>query len=337
MAWPEVAAVILLGAWMLWSVAATLHAERSMPLTSPYLVTPVALVVGVVAGTAVAPRASSPWLTAGLLGAAVVLVLGVLLTVEPGKRPLGYANANAALAVQLLGLCGLALVSARPGRRWQIVVVGALALVAIGLNRSAAAAFVAVPLAVTIGLVARRPPRRRWWVVPLGAATVGGVAGVVLWLGGTSNWPPAALRAFDPVRQELWADAEALWRAHPLVGAGVGSFAEATPLGVDPDTSAAHSSVLQVGAETGWVGVGLFAAVVLAGLLWAARGRPSFAVIGAATWTALVVHSLVDHLLEFVPVVVVAGVVLGWAGARRPAADPSEELDVAERKGPVPG
>ena len=79
-----------------------------------------------------------------------------------------------------------------------------------------------------------------------------------------------------------------------------------------------------MGAETGWVGVTLLALIVLGGLLWAAQGRAPYAVVGAAAWTALIVHSLTDHLLEYGFVVLAAGAVVGWAGASR-----SDERDAA--------
>jgi O-antigen ligase len=124
-----------------------------------------------------------------------------------------------------------------------------------------------------------------------------------------------------------------LWADHPIIGAGPGAFQEFTPLGRDTDTASAHSSVLQVGAETGWVGVALFALLALAGLLWAGRGVPAYAVVASAAWTALLVHSFVDHLLDFPAIVLTAGVVIGWAGASRG----SEELDVPHGQRPRRG
>ena len=154
---------------------------------------------------------------------------------------------------------------------------------------------------------------------------------MILSLADRSPWPSWAEWAFDAVREQLWRDAITLWRAHPVTGGGPGSFREATALSVDPDTSTAHSFVLQVGSETGWVGVGILAVVALTGLLLAALGTAPATVVGAAAWTALLVHSQVDHLLEFAPVVLAAGAALGWASAR----SGSEELDVPEREGPV--
>lgn len=289
--------------------------------------------MGVVLGRELAPWSADPKLHVALLGVGVVLVLGVLLTAEPGKNPLGYANANAALAVQVVALAGLAMLAApRRGRRLLVVAL-ALAALSTLLNRSAAGVAVALPVAVSVGLAAWRPPRRRWWVMLLAAATTVVAAAVLLRAAASPVFPGWADRIFDSVREQLWHDAVALWRTKPVAGAGVGSFPDATALSVDPDTSTAHSSVLQVGAETGWVGVALFGAVALAGLLWTLRAPAPQTIVAATAWTALLVHSYVDHLIEFTPVVLAAGLVLGWAEASHP----SEQLDVPEGQGPVTG
>ncbi len=149
------------------------------------------------------------------------------------------------------------------------------------------------------------------------------------------TWQPVStgrqpvVTALDPARQVLWSDALSLWSAHPLTGGGPGAFVEYSRLGGDTDTASAHSSILQVGAETGSIGVVLFALFLVAGLLWATRGAAPDAVVGVVAWIALVVHSFTDHLLEFAPIVIAAGLAVGWAGATR-----SEELDVSEGEPP---
>ena len=59
----------------------------------------------------------------------------------------------------------------------------------------------------------------------------------------------------------------------------------------------------------------LFAAVLLSGLRLACLGSRAGSVVAVAAWTALGVHSVIDHLYEFPSVVLSAGAVLGWAGA----------------------
>jgi O-antigen ligase len=163
-----------------------------------------------------------------------------------------------------------------------------------------------------------------------GVVAIAGAAMTVVRLASRSDWPAWAIRTLKAARRTTWSDALALWREHPVTGGGPGTYQQVSSLGHDPDFAAAHSSVLQVGAETGWIGVVLFALLVLGGLLWAARGAPAYAVVGVATWTALVVHSFADHLLEFPLIVLVAGTVLGWTATTRA----SEQLDVPQGEGP---
>lgn len=331
--WPERVGIALLIACLAWAAAAAIISGRPPSPASPYVIAPVVLSVGVAAGPVLARFAhAAPRSFADSLAiVAGFLILGVLLTPEPGKEPLGYANANAALAVQVVGMCGLGLLETARGRRMILGASLTLGVVAVALNRSTAGLVVVGPLVAAIALALWSPPARRWWAVMLGATTTLAGAAVIAWLAARSTWSPWAERAFDPVRAQLWRDAMALWRADPLTGGGPGSFREATALSADPDTASAHSSILQIGSETGWVGVALFALVALAGLLWATRGRAPYAVVGAAAWTALLLHSFVDHLLEFPPVVLAAGLVLGWAaGSAR-----SEQLDVAQGESPL--
>ena len=329
--WPERAALTLLALWVGWAWVATLLADRIPSLTSPYVLSPVVLAAGVALGHVVATRLPSV-VVAGLVVVTTVLFLGVIWTDGPAKRPTAYANANAAVAVQVIGLAGLAMLGSDRVRRvvlW-LTVGGALAVIAA--NASKAAFVVAVPLLGAIALMVWRPAGRAWWAVLGGALPIIGAAAGVVHLAAREQWPPRVLQAMDPARQSLWSDALSLWATHPVTGGGPGSLELYSTLGSDPDTASAHSSLLQIGAETGVVGVALFAMVVLGGLLWAARGVAPHAVVAAAAWTALLVHSLTDHLLEFPAVVLAAGIAVGWAGATR-----SEELDVPEGEGPVLG
>ncbi|MEO5746852.1 MAG: O-antigen ligase family protein [Ornithinibacter sp.] len=315
--WPERAALTLLALFVGWSWVASVLGGRMPSLTSPYVLSPVVLAAGVALGQIVATRVRTEIVVAGLIVVTTVLFLGAIWTDGPALRPTGYANANAALAVQVIGLCGLALLRADRAQRIVLWLTAAGAVGVIAANSSMAAFGVAVPLLVAVALMTWRPARHAWWAVLIGAASVAGVAIGVAHLAGQTRWPSVVLTALDAARKSLWSDALSLWEAQPVTGGGPGSLAEYSTLGSDPDTAAAHSSLLQVGAETGWIGVALFSLIILAGLLWAARGSAPYAVIGAAAWTALLVHSLTDHLIEFGPVVLAAGFTIGWAGAAR--------------------
>ena len=342
--WPGALGLALLGAWVLWSLASAVRGDAGLRPVLPYVLCPPVLVAGVVAGAHLRRRVHSPAVPVALVVTSTALVLGALLVVEPGKAPLGYPNANAALGVQLVALSGLALLAtpATPGRGRLLLVCSAVAAgLAVVLNRSAAGVAVLLAVGVVVGLtVWRRPSAGAWRVaaVAVGAVASASAGGLIVLAAREPVFPPWARTAFDPVREQLWQDAVELWAQRPLTGSGPGSFAGATTLAADADTVAAHSSVLQVGAETGWVGAAFLALTGLAGLLWAARGRTSEAVVGAAAWAALLIHSTADHLVEFGPVVLLAGAVVGWAGASDPrASGRSEELDVAEGERPLTG
>jgi O-antigen ligase len=329
------AGLALLVASIVWAVVCAEAAGQTLSPTSPYVAAPVALAVGVAAGHLVAAHSDRAAVTVVLLALTGTLLVGVLWTDGPAKNPLGYANANAALAVQLIGLSGLALLGVVGKRRIVLAFTTLGALAVVVANSSRAGIVVAVPLLAVVALMNWRPARCRTsgaLAGVLGFAVTTVAAVVIVNLAGRDDWPTWASTAFDWARRSLWHDAALLWSTTRLFGVGPGNFERLSALGHDSDTAAAHSSVLQVGAETGTIGVVLFGLIIIAGLMWAGRGRPAYAVVGAAAWTALVVHSFVDHLFDFPAVVLAGGLVIGWAGARAPS---SEELDVPEREGPV--
>ena len=123
-----------------------------------------------------------------------------------------------------------------------------------------------------------------------GSAVVAAGWASVFWLASRASWPPmvAAPGGLSEVRRKLWADALALWAAHPVVGAGPGAFREYSQTAAsDPTLAMVHSSVLQVGSELGAVGVVLFAGLLVVGMVLAARSGGAAAVIGVTAWTCL--------------------------------------------------
>lgn len=299
--------------WLVWASSALLRTGSPLDLGSPYLLSPLLLVAGVVAGHVAAELRHRLVVLAAVAGAGLwLLVAGSM-----------YLNAQAAVGVQLVALAGLVLVTEPRGTRGAPGRAGLTAAVAaVGLllaARSDAAATLALPLVVLVAVVARRGdgPRRRP-VVAAAAGLLAIAAATVTWLGSLDSWPDglAASSSLSAARHTLWGDAIALWRTQPLVGAGPGAFREYSALASsDPDLATVHSSVLQVGAELGLVGCVLFAAVLLSGLRLACLGSRAGSVVAVAAWTALGVHSVIDHLYEFPSVVLSAGAVLGWAGA----------------------
>ncbi len=330
----ELTGLVLVGAWILWAAIASVLGGVLLSPISPYVMAPVSLILGVVVGRLLADSAADGAVAWSLLGIMAVLLLGVLSTSGPGKGPLGYANANAAVAVQLIGVCGVVGFRARARANHVAIALAVLCGVAVVLaNASRAGTAVALGVVVVVAAMGVRPVSRRIWsllAVTAGMVIIAASAYGVWGLASGSRWPSWLERVLDPTRRLLWEDALDLWVRHPWVGAGPGAFERTSRLGDDADTASAHSSILQVGAETGWVGVALLGLIIIAGLLWVTRGAAPLAVVAAASWTALLVHSFVDHLLDFPPVVIVAGAVIGWAGSTAR----SEQLDVAEGQGP---
>ncbi|MGP5673177.1 O-antigen ligase family protein [Brachybacterium alimentarium] len=317
----------LLGAWLLWALLATALTGRTIGDGVEYAALPVVLGAGLVLG-----RLCARWAGGFVLSAATTaLALAVLVT------PF-YANAQAAVGVQLVALSGLLLSTAlagRPvasrggGRRRSTtaavvlpVLTGVLGVLLAARAEAASILGVAVAALVALALALARPVgvSRVVGVVSVGIGLVG-VAGalvVVIVLARLPVWPQW-LEEDDSLswaRQLLWRDALELWGEHPVVGAGPGSFVEHSEVArSEPHLYAVHSSVLQVGAELGAVGAVLFLGVLVAGASVAAQGDRARALIGVGAWCALAVHSMIDHLYEFPVVVVLAGVVIGWAGA----------------------
>lgn len=326
--------------WIVWAATTSLINGRLLSPVSPYVVAPLMVALGVALGRRIAASARGGGgasdstdvrrVDAGLCVVTSVFFLWEIVRGGSGGGALGYANANAALAVQLQALVALAVIGAPAHRRrlLRVTLLGAALLGLIIGSRAGTAVALAVLVAIALALWGR--VRRRWWGIAVGAAAIATAATGNIRLAGQANWPGWADLAFDETRHQLWADALELWKLHPAMGAGPGAFRQFSPLAADPDTATAHSSVLQVGAETGLVGVVLFAALIAVGFAIAAQGSAPSALVGVAAWSALGVHSFVDHLLEFPLIVLAAGLVLGWAGAHR-----SEQLDVGQGQRPV--
>ena len=309
----------------------------------PYLAFAPVLVAGAVLGH-VAKRGVLPLVVSLLVVApALVLLLGVP----------SYVNALAAAGVQLValgalilegsvgagvrGLRGAPMVRTRdPGdvalggwdraqiawRRQLVQVIGACIAVlgaVLATNAKAGVATLAVVLLAAALTAWGRLHLSRRTIVGLGLGAVGLAALLVVVLGVVSRWPSwmTGPQSLSSARHALWRDALTLFAQNPVLGGGPGAFFEWSGVAQhNPLLYAAHSSVLQVASELGAVGVILFAAMLVSGTLLAAQRGRGRALIGVAAWSALAVHSMIDHLYEFPMVVLLAGIVIGWAGAR---------------------
>src|SRR5699024_5633680 len=121
-----------------------------------------------------------------------LIVLWVFVSVAlrggSGGAPLGYSNANAALALQLVAMSALLTLGAPRGQRRApaaLLVVSA-ASVAITVSQAGIALLPVVLVAALLGL---RGVRRRWWPAAVGFVVVAAAGALGLWLASRSEWP----------------------------------------------------------------------------------------------------------------------------------------------------
>jgi O-antigen ligase len=317
---------LLLACWVIWSMIAAGVGHQTLPLLTPYVTAPVSLVIGLVLGRRLVARESVA--AAVLVVVSAYLLVATLLSGGAGGGALGYANANAALGLQVVACAAVIAREADGWARRGLVTAAALAAGSTVLARSAAGMVLLVVLLAVIVLAVSLPVRSvpsRLWPSVVGAAATAVTAGGVIWLALQDTWAAPVTRALSSARHTLWRDALELWQAHPLVGSGPGSFVQFSTTAHDPDLAFAHMSLLQVGAETGVIGVVLFVALIGVGFVLASRSRPSATLIVAAALTVLLMHSFIDHLLEFWPILLTFGVTLGFA--KPPGIEPGSDSD----------
>ena len=313
--WSDGMMLGLLVAWLIRVLLAAGWVEEVAGRTLPYLTFPLVLGAGIVLGRLCARRDEGQFVHAY----AAALALFVLIA------PC-YPNAQAAVGVQLVAVAGLMLskgatVSSRPVASVRLIlgmVVGILGVLLAARARAASILVVVIGALVAVAVRCGMQISRRI-VVGIGLIGVCIAGLVVVGLGNQPVWPRwlGGDGGLSQARHYLWRDAQQLWKLNPIVGGGPGSFYEFSDTARSEDhLYAAHSSILQVAAELGAIGVVLFLAVLVAGAVVASQGDPARGLIGVAAWCALAVHSMIDHLYEFPLVCLLAGVVIGWSGAR---------------------
>lgn len=305
----------------LWAVVSALLNDRPAVDALPYLVACAAFGIGVGMGllAAVVGAPASAATAFGLLGALLVAMeVGVDVDGSLGDT-LAYANAVAALAVQVGAVCLLAGTSDQSlHAQWLALGVAAVAVAVLMKSSAGLAGGVLLLGAGAWALFASDPKARR-------AAAVAGFAllgAALLQVAFTAvgSWPSGVEDALSSRRVELWDDAWSIAATSPWVGQGPGSFVDLSPTAADPDTTAAHSMVMQVLAELGLIGVGIVVAVVVAGLVLLQATPPRVRLIAVAAWTAVWLQGLVDYVMDFPIVVFAVGAAMGvalWSG--RPA------------------
>lgn len=319
------------GTWLVWVLTSSLLTGQHLSPWSPHLVAPVVLVLGSLVGIGLAQC----WVQKKL-----IVPVAVVLAISAYAVPI-YANASAAVGALLLALAFVAYLDAKGSceskvrldldavtvqhekdTKQRILVAGVGAIGFLMCFGSQAVLALTVPL-LLLSFLSSQMKRGvpRWLVVGAGIFLAEMAAIAVLTLGLRDSWPSwlSAGDSLSSARHTLWSDALKLWRLNPITGAGPGTFTESSDLASStPHFVATHSSVLQVGAELGVIGVVLLAAIFIAGLLVATRGNRIHGLIAGAAWTFLAIHSTIDHLEDFPVVALTAGIVLGWAGSAPP-------------------
>ena len=149
-------------------------------------------------------------LAIGGFGAWVLVTPGAF-SGGPLAGPLGYANANAALAVEVAAIGLIAATRSRRTVARALLVVAALPVLAVAwFNHSWAALLPGLALFVITVIVLYRQPRRSGAAIVTATAIVGlAIVGQLLVATGTGDGPAA--RAFSERRVDLWTDAS-IWR-----------------------------------------------------------------------------------------------------------------------------
>jgi O-antigen ligase len=249
-----------------------------------------------------------------------------VLSGRPLAGPLGYANANGAL---LTCLCGALLLMAARARHRVYSCSAYLAAIVTAVatfgTRSVAAS-VAAACAVLAWPIARRMSPRV--VAGLAGAVLIAVFATTAVLGATYDGQSPRTGRVDRLvdaslserRVALWSEALDLIGREPLTGVGIGNFAGLAPTArADADARWAHSEPLQVGAETGLLGLALLAAVAAVVLFALSRSPAGPAAAGALTLAGVGAQAGIDYVLHFPAVVFALAVVVGAAAAPGPA------------------
>lgn len=333
-------------AWLVWVLVSTLITEHGLSPWSPHVVAPIMLALGALTGI---------WLAKCWVHKKHTVPVVVALVISSYAVPI-YANASAAVGALLLALAFMAYAGVQQDSEFEgtdrfedaivqgerhanhrllAVGIGVVGLL-MGFGSQAVLALIVPLLLLSILAISLNSGLPRWLVVGAGIFLAEMAAIAVLTLGLSDSWPSwlSASDSLSSARHTLWSDALLLWSQNPIIGAGPGTFTGSSDLASSTSHLAAtHSSVLQVGAELGVIGVLLLAAIFLAGLSFATRGKRKHGLIAGSAWTFLAIHSTIDHLEDFPVVALTAGIVLGWAGSASPLRN-IDELTVLNRVRP---
>jgi O-antigen ligase len=309
--------VLLIVAWLLWLALSAAWSENSEAFSSTYAyVVFVPLMLMIVATVSDTERRLRAIIVAYVASAVVTILYGAFsgdLTAaragiegdEARFGGLGDPNELAMGLVPAIALVVGLLPGMRPGPR-RLLAGAAIGLLLIGLVATQSrGGFVALGLGVVVTLVVAQG--RRVAAISLTAIVLLFGAFVLL------TTPGAAQRLSDDSdggngRSTLWRVAAQMFSDHPAIGVGFGQFrvesgnyvrelGKLNDVGmVVEEPKLVHNTYLELLAETGVIGTGLFLAIVAAcfaaalraARLALARGRPGLAAIAQSAAVAQV-------------------------------------------------
>lgn len=205
----ELVMLAVAGAWFLWVLLASSQAGSARSEAAGYAALPLVLCAGMGVGHLCARRAQGLLVPVSL----VVLALAILFLVD------FYANAQAAVGVQLVALAGLLLSAGTPETRWPpsglsgtasvtlAATSGVLGVLLASRSQAASACVILVAVVVAASIVRQDGPPRRG-VVALGMGGVVAAMVAVLVLGSLRVWPEELREAtsLSSARHGLWSD-----------------------------------------------------------------------------------------------------------------------------------
>lgn len=317
--------ILWVGAFVAWTVvSAAVKGADPAPQLAVLTVATAAYVAGRARGR------ERPVFVAGaiVISILVVTVLSGPSAVSGGaSEPLGYANANGALFT--LGVAAAAIIAVVANEEQVRRPAGVLAVVLLALAAATMSAAATI-LSAAVLLVAFAVHRVGRWVVLTGPLLAVSAVATTIVLAFTHDPRPlqALERGLSERRTILWHEALEMISDNPVLGLGPGMFSETSPTALrEEDAAWAHSAYLQIGAETGVVGLVLFLVLLLwaFGALYRSHQDIRLIIIAAAGMTAVAVHAAIDYLAHFPGVVAVAALLIGLGSSRQtqPTTTPS--------------
>ncbi len=303
--------VLLLGLLAGWALQSRPDARSALTEAGAIILVAVGLVVGMLMARA---HPAVPGILVALAVAVVVsLTAPDSLSGSPLAPPLGYGNADGALLLAAAaGVVTAASSYSLAPRLASALVASAAAAVTWSIHAQAAAVGCAL---LVVWVLARPLLSARVWAAGAAALVLSTTGATVVWAAGWVAPPAWALSALSPDRFALWGDAWQILSDHPVSGVGAGEFARVSPTAAgDLDLQWAHSFVLQIGADLGWVGLALLLLLVAWGIVTLGRDAPVLAV--------LLLPASVDYVLQFGWVLLAFSLVLGGVSGRSGTGNP---------------